>query len=113
MLCLGGSVKATPLFSQLNGEKISVEKIKELFGKCAKFINGFISKNKFKVLIGSIIGVIAIIAVVVGCTSIKGDNNVIVKGNNDSVTNTEHLLTNSSNVCIAENCNCPCKHIGE
>ena len=90
-----------------------MEKIKALFGKCAKFINGFISKNKFKVLIGSIVGVIAIIAVVVGCTSIKGDNNVIVKGNNDSVTNSEHLGTNASNVCIAENCNCPCKHIGE
>ena len=55
-----------------------MEKIKELFGKCAKYINGFISKNKFKVLIGSVVGVIAIIAVVVGCTSIKGDNNVIV-----------------------------------
>ena len=90
-----------------------MEKIKEFIGKCAKFINGFISKNKFKVLIGSIIGVVAIIVVVVGCTSIKGDNNVIVKGNNDSVTNTERLLTTPSNVCIAENCNCPCKHIGE
>lgn len=90
-----------------------MEKIKEFIGKCAKFVNGFISKNKFKVLIGSIVGVIAIIVVIVGCTSIKGDNNVIVKGNNDSVTNTERLLTTSSNVCIAENCNCPCKHIGE
>ena len=90
-----------------------MEKIKEFIGKCAKFINDVVTKNKYKVLIGSIIGVIAIIAVVVGCTSIKGDNNVIVKGNNDSVTNTERLLTTSSNVCIAENCNCPCKHIGE
>lgn len=90
-----------------------MEKIKEFICKCAKFINGFISKNKFKVLIGSIIGVVAIIVVVVGCTSIKGDNNVIVKGNNDSVTNTERLLTSSSYVCVAENCNCPCKHIGE
>ena len=90
-----------------------MEKIKALFSKCAKFVNGFISKNKFKVLIGSIVGVIAIIVVIVGCTSIKGDNNVIVKGNNDSVTNTERLLTTSNNVCIAENCNCPCKHIGE
>lgn len=90
-----------------------MEKIKEFIGKCGKFINGFISKNKFKVLIGSIVGVIAIIVVIVGCTSIKGDNNVIVKGNNDSVTNTERLLTSSSYVCVAENCNCPCKHIGE
>lgn len=90
-----------------------MEKIKELFKKCVGFIGGFMAKNKFKVLIGSIIGVVAIIVVVVGCTSIKGDNNVIVKGNNDSVTNTERLLTTSSNVCIAENCNCPCKHIGE
>lgn len=90
-----------------------MEKIKEFIGKCAKFINGFISKNKFKVLFGSIIGVVAIIVVVVGCTSIKGDNNVIVKGNNDTVTNTERLLTSSSYVCVAENCNCPCKHIGE
>lgn len=90
-----------------------MEKIKEFIGKCAKFINGFISKNKFKVLFGSIIGVVAIIVVVVGCTSIKGDNNVIVKGNNDTVTNTERLLTSSSYICVAENCNCPCKHIGE
>ena len=90
-----------------------MEKIKALFSKCAKFVNGFISKNKFKVLIGSIVGVIAIIVVIVGGTSIKGDNNVIVKGNNDSVTNTERLLTSSSYVCVAENCNCPCKHIGE
>ena len=90
-----------------------MEKIKEFFGKCAKFINGIVSKNKYKVLIGSIVGVIAIIVIVVGCTSIKGDNNVIVKGNNDSVTNTERLLTTSSYVCVAENCNCPCKHIGE
>ena len=90
-----------------------MEKIKEFIGKCAKFINGFISKNKFKVLIGSIVGVTAIIVVIVGCTSIKGDNNVIVKGNNDTVTNTERLLTSSSYVCVAENCNCPCKHIGE
>lgn len=90
-----------------------MEKIKEFIGKCGKFINGFISKNKFKVLIGSIVGVIAIIVVIVGCTSIKGDNNVIVKGNNDTVTNTERLLTSSSYVCVAENCNCPCKHIGE
>ena len=90
-----------------------MEKIKEFIGKCAKFVNGFISKNKFKVLIGSIVGVVAIIAVIVGGTSLKGDNNVIVKGNNDSVTNTERLLTSSSYVCVAENCNCPCKHIGE
>ena len=90
-----------------------MEKIKEFFGKCAKFIYGIISKNKYKVLIGSVVGVIAIIVVIVGCTSIKGDNNVIVKGNNDSVTNTERLLTSSSFVCVAENCNCPCKHIGE
>lgn len=90
-----------------------MEKIKEFIGKCAKFVNGFITKNKFKVLIGSIIGVVAIIVVIVGCTSIKGDNNVIVKGNNDTVTNTERLLTSSSYVCVAENCNCPCKHIGE
>ena len=110
---MGGSVKATPLFSQLNGVRNSVEKIKEFIGKCAKFINGVVTKNKYKVLIGSIVGVIAIIAVVVGCTSINGDNNVIVKGNNDSVTNTERLLTSSSYVCVAENCNCPCKHIGE
>lgn len=90
-----------------------MEKIKALFGKCAKFINSIVTKNKYKVLIGSIVGVIAIIVVIVGCTSIKGDNNVIVKGNNDSVTNTERLLTSSSYVCVAENCNCPCKHIGE
>lgn len=90
-----------------------MEKIKEIIGKCAKFINGVVTKNKYKVLIGSIVGVIAIIVVIVGCTSIKGDNNVIVKGNNDSVTNTERLLTSSSYVCVAENCNCPCKHIGE
>lgn len=90
-----------------------VEKIKELFGKCAKFIIGFVTKNKFKVFIGGVIGVIVIVAVIVGCTSIKGDNNVIVKGNNDSVTNSENLGTNASYVCIAENCNCPCKHIGE
>ena len=90
-----------------------MEKIKEFIGKCAKFINSIVSKNKYKVLIGSIVGVIAIIVAVVGCTSIKGDNNVIVKGNNDSVTNTERLLTSSSYVCVAENCNCPCKHIGE
>lgn len=90
-----------------------MEKIKEFIGKCAKFINSVVTKNKYKVLICSIVGVIAIIAVVVGCTSIKGDNNVIVKGNNDSVTNTERLLTSSSYVCVAENCNCPCKHIGE
>lgn len=90
-----------------------MEKIKEFIGKCAKFINSIVTKNKYKVLIGSIVGVIAIIVVIVGCTSIKGDNNVIVKGNNDSVTNTERLLTSSSYVCVAENCNCPCKHIGE
>ena len=90
-----------------------MEKIKEFIGKCAKVINSIVTKNKYKVLIGSIVGVIAIIVVIVGCTSIKGDNNVIVKGNNDSVTNAERLLTTSSNVCIAENCNCPCKHIGE
>ena len=90
-----------------------MEKIKEFIKKCVGFIGGVVSKNKYKVLIGTIVGVIAIIAVVVGCTSIKGDNNVIVKGNNDSVTNTERLLTSSSYVCVAENCNCPCKHIGE
>ena len=90
-----------------------MEKFKEFFKKCIRFINGFVTKNKFKVLIGSIIGVIVIVVVIVGCTSIKGDNNVIVKGNNDNVTNSEHLGTNASYVCIAENCNCPCKHIGE
>lgn len=90
-----------------------MEKIKEIIGKCAKFINSIVTKNKFKVLISSIVGIIAIIVVIVGCTSIKGDNNVIVKGNNDTVTNTERLLTSSSYVCVAENCNCPCKHIGE
>ena len=90
-----------------------MEKIKEFIKKCVDFIGGIVSKNKYKVLIGSIVGVIAIIVVIVGCTSIKGDNNVIVKGNNDSVTNSEHLGTNASYVCIAENCNCPCKHIGE
>lgn len=88
-------------------------KIKDFFKKCVDFIGGVVSKNKYKVLIGSVVGVIAIVAVIVGCTSIKGDNNVIVKGNNDSVTNTERLLTSSSYVCVAENCNCPCKHIGE
>ena len=88
-------------------------KIKYFFKKFVGFIGGVVSKNKYKVLIGSVVGVIAIVAVIVGCTSIKGDNNVIVKGNNDSVTNTERLLTSSSYVCVAENCNCPCKHIGE
>lgn len=92
---------------------MSVEKFKEFFKKCIGFINGFVTKNKFKVLIGGVIGVIVIVVVIVGCTSIKGDNNVIVKGNNDNVTNSEHLGTNASYVCIAENCNCPCKHIGE
>ena len=88
-------------------------KIKDFFKKFVGFIGGVVSKNKYKVLIGSVVGVIAIVAVIVGCTSIKGDNNVIVKGNNDSVTNTERLLTSPSYVCVAENCNCPCKHIGE
>lgn len=87
-----------------------VEKIKEFFKKCCGYISKFVKANKYKVLIGCFV----IVVIVVGCTTIKGDNNVIVKGSNDHVTNEDvELISDNYGVCIAPNCNCPCKHIGE
>lgn len=86
-----------------------VEKIKEFFRRCYNTIVKIVKANKYKVLIGGFI----IIVIVVGCTTIKGDNNVIVKGNNDSVVNDEIRAVTDYNICTATNCNCPCKHIGE
>lgn len=87
-----------------------VEKIKEFFKKCCGYISKFVKANKYKVFIGCFI----IIVIVVGCTTIKGDNNVIVKGSNDHVTNEEKLTESGIyGICTAPNCSCPCKHIGE
>lgn len=87
-----------------------VEKIKEFFKNCCGYISKFVTANKYKVFV---IGFI-IIVIVVGCTTIKGDNNIIVKGSNDHVTNEEKLTESGIyGICTAPNCSCPCKHIGE